>query len=145
MEGKRKFKWEEHIYYKKKKKNNMRNGKGVYHFGDKNKIEGNWKNNLPHGEGIITYNNQKVEGEFRYGKLIKGQNIKEDKNKKNKSSSEDKKHKSHKHHHDKDKNKSKSKEKNKKNKDEGKDSNNNKDNSPVEIDGIPGICVKKMK
>ena len=52
----------------------MRNGKGVYHFGEKNKIDGKWKNNLPHGEGILTYDNKKIEGEFRYGKIIKSFN-----------------------------------------------------------------------
>ena len=134
----------------------MRNGKGVYHFGEKNKIEGIWKNNFPHGEGVLTYDDKKIEGEFRYGKLIKGQNAQEEisspkKNRKHKKSEENK-HKNHKHRHSHDKNKknkkSKHNEESDKNNDEkekDKDSNNENKNNLEEIDGIPGICVKKMK
>ena len=82
----------------------MKNGKGIYRFGEKNKIEVIWKNNLPHGEGIINYGDKKIEGEFRYGKLIKGQNAEEEissqkKNRKKRKSNSENKSKSHKHHH----------------------------------------------
>ena len=136
----------------------MRNGKGVYHFGEKNKLDGMWKNNLPHGEGVITYDDKKIEGEFRYGKLVKGQNGQDEisspkKKRKGRKSQDDGKHKSHKHRHSHDKS---SKKVNKrkhsegdKNKIEMKDkengSNDDKDKQLPEIDGIPGICVKKMK
>ena len=143
----------------------MRNGKGVYHFGEKNKIEGIWKNSLPHGEGILTYDNKIIEGEFRYGKLVKGENKQEEisspkKSKKSKKSLDTNKHKHHRHHshshnHDsknkKKKSKNKHSEDNLKNKsdinekDKDADSNNTKEKSPVEIDCLPGICVKKKK
>ena len=40
----------------------MRNGKGTYHFGEKDNFKGKWKNNLPHGEGVLTLKNKKIEG-----------------------------------------------------------------------------------
>jgi hypothetical protein len=137
----------------------MRNGKGTYYFGEKDHLKGIWKNNLPHGEGTLTYKDKKIQGEFRFGKLIleksavnEGSSSK--KNKKGKKSSDDGKHK-HKHSHNKSHSKSQSKisktqindEKEKsKNKSRSKTKNEESNSGkPVEIDGIPGICVKKMK
>ena len=126
----------------------MRNGKGVYHFGEKNKIDGKWKNNLPHGEGILTYDNKKIEGEFRYGKLIKEQEVKKDKKHRKSSGGE---HKHHKHDHHSHEHKShKKKSENKLNEDNDKkkqdeDTTDKNEKKPVEIDCIPGICAKKQK
>ena len=131
----------------------MRNGKGTYHFGEKDSFKGKWQNNLPHGEGVLTLKNKKVEGEFRFGKFIKeksGEEATQKKSKKDKKSSDNGKHKHHKHNHDKNHSK-KSKSKindesdNNKSKNKDDDSNSANDKKPVEIDGIPGICVKKMK
>ena len=133
----------------------MRNGKGTYYFGEKDSLKGNWKNSLPHGEGTLTYNNNKIQGEFRFGKLIIEKSSNKDinsskKSKKDKKSSDNEKHKSkhnHSHSHSKSQNKNNrskvndEKEKNK-NKSKNKETNIEK---PVEIDCIPGICVKKMK
>ena len=71
IEGEGKFIWSENVYYKGEYKNNAREGKGTYYFGEKDNFTGIWKNNLPHGEGVLTYKNQKIKGEFRFGKLIK--------------------------------------------------------------------------
>ena len=38
MDGEGKFVWEKNLYYKGEYKNNTKNGKGVYFFGEKNKI-----------------------------------------------------------------------------------------------------------
>ena len=115
-----------------------------------------WKNNLPHGEGVITFDDKKVEGEFRYGKLIKGGNAQDEisspkKKRKGRKSQDDGKHKSHKHRHSHDKsskknNKRKHSEADKnENKDKENGSNDDKAKHLADIDGIPGICVKKMK
>ena len=133
----------------------MRNGKGVYHFGENDKIDVTWKNNLPHGKGILTYNGKVIEGEFRFGKLVKGEISSSKKVKKHKKSFDDHKHKHHKHRpshstdnkhkknkhrHSEDKNSN-----NEKNKDKDSNSCNTKEKELVEIDCIPRICVKKKK
>ena len=71
IEGEGKFNWSDNVYYKGEYKNNAREGKGTYYFGGKDNFKGIWKNSLPHGEGVLTYKNMKLEGEFRFGKLIK--------------------------------------------------------------------------
>ena len=129
----------------------MRNGKGTYYFGEKDNLKGIWKNSLPHGEGTLTYKDKKIQGEFRFGKLIMEKSIAKEtssprKNRKGKKSSDEGKH-HHRHSHNKSQsknNKNKVNDEMEKSRSKTKNEESNK-GKPVEIDGIPGICVKKMK
>jgi hypothetical protein len=71
MNGKGIFKWDTNNWYEGDYKNNRREGYGVYHFGEDNYFDGKWLNNLPHGMGKLKINGEKVEGLFRFGKMIK--------------------------------------------------------------------------
>jgi hypothetical protein len=71
MNGKGIFKWDTNNWYEGDYKNNRREGYGVYHFGEDNYFDGKWLNNLPHGIGKLKINGEKVEGLFRFGKMIK--------------------------------------------------------------------------
>ena len=69
MDGFGVFTWDEEIKYKGKYKNNIREGNGVYSFGA-NLYDGFWVNNLPHGKGVLLNEGLRIEGQFRYGKII---------------------------------------------------------------------------
>ena len=87
-----------------------------------------------------------------YTKLIKGYNADEEisspkkkrKSKKNTDDDNNQKHKHHKHSHGHKSSDKKVKKKDDKNKSKGNESSG-ANKKPVEIDCIPGICVKKMK
>ena len=69
------FTWEDFTKYKGEYKNNLRNGNGVYSFGA-NLYDGFWVNNLPHGEGVLLNEGLRIEGKFRYGKIVEAVNAK---------------------------------------------------------------------
>ena len=52
MDGKGVFNWGNECKYNGDYKNNKREGKGVYSYGC-NLYDGNWLNNMPHGEGTL--------------------------------------------------------------------------------------------
>ena len=130
----------------------MREGKGTYYFDKENNFHGHWKNNIPHGSGILTQNGEKkLEGEFRYGKFIREEKIEDKKSKKS-----NEKHKHRKHSHDNKSHKSKNKIKhlesdnntntigNNNNSDDNNTRNSKEREKKLEdIDGIPGVCTKK--
>lgn len=140
IHGKGKFIWNKDTYYKGEYKNNMKNGKGTYHFGKSKSYKGIWKNNFPNGEGKLKFENKIIFVEFKNGKII-------EKNKKqsqeenyppsvyiNKDEINSDLDKSHKY-------RTKSKRKSKR-----LSGNFTKDiKRPIEIDGIPGICIKIKK
>ena len=69
MDGTGIFTWDEDTKYKGEYKNNKREGNGVYSFGC-NLYDGYWINNLPHGKGTLLNDGLRIEGNFRYGKIV---------------------------------------------------------------------------
>ena len=69
MDGIGEFIWEDGTKYKGQYKNNIREGDGVYSFGA-NLYDGVWVDNLPHGKGILLNEGLRIEGIFRYGKIV---------------------------------------------------------------------------
>lgn len=69
MDGTGVFIWEDRTKYKGQYKNNIKQGNGVYSFGA-NLYDGLWMNNLPHGKGILLNEGLRIEGIFRYGKIV---------------------------------------------------------------------------
>ena len=69
MDGKGIFNWGNECKYIGDYKNNKREGNGVYSYGC-NLYDGNWLNNMPHGEGTLLHDGIKIVGHFRYGKLL---------------------------------------------------------------------------
>ena len=63
------FTWNDRTKYNGEYKNNMRDGNGVYSFGA-NLYDGYWVNNTPHGNGTLLYEGLRIEGIFRYGKIV---------------------------------------------------------------------------
>ena len=63
------FTWNDHTKYNGEYKNNMRDGNGVYSFGA-NLYDGFWVNNSPHGNGTLLYKGFRINGIFRYGKIV---------------------------------------------------------------------------
>ena len=46
--------------------NNKINGKGIYHWVDGRKYEGDWENNKMHGKGIYTWpDGRKYDGDYK--------------------------------------------------------------------------------
>ena len=80
MNGKGVFIWDKNNWYEGEYKDNRKEGFGIYHFGENNYFEGKWINNLPHGVGKINIDGKKIEGLFRFGKIIKNMNNKKGKN-----------------------------------------------------------------
>ena len=114
----------------------MREGKGTYYFDKDNNFSGYWKNNIPHGDGILIDGEKKLEGLFRYGKFIKEEKVEGKEKDKKKKSSDRHKHKKHSH-------KSKKKAKQSESDENSNDNKDNKEKKLVEIDGIPGVATKK--
>ena len=75
MEGKGEFVWNRETKYYGSYKCNIREGNGIYYFGP-NYYDGNWVNNMPHGEGTLCNDGCKIVGNFRFGKIQKMNNIK---------------------------------------------------------------------
>ena len=48
---------------------NAKEGNGVYTFG-KNSYDGHWLNNMPNGKGTLINEKCRIEGQFRFGKLV---------------------------------------------------------------------------
>ena len=69
MDGRGTFNWGNECKYVGDYKNNKREGNGVYSFGC-NLYDGNWLNNMPHGEGTLLHDGIKIVGHFRYGKIL---------------------------------------------------------------------------
>ena len=69
MNGKGIFSWENGDKYNGEYKNNVKEGNGVYSYGC-NLYDGNWVNNKPHGEGTLLCDGVRIEGYFRYGKIL---------------------------------------------------------------------------
>ena len=69
MDGIGEFIWEDGTKYKGQYKNNIKEGNGVYSFGA-NLYDGLWVDNLPHGKGILLNEGLRIEGIFRYGKIV---------------------------------------------------------------------------
>ena len=69
MDGMGIFTWDNDTKYNGEYKNNVREGNGVYSFGA-NLYDGFWVNNLPHGKGTLLNEGLRIEGQFRYGKII---------------------------------------------------------------------------
>ena len=69
MDGTGVFTWEDGTKYKGQYKNNIKEGNGVYSFGA-NLYDGTWADNLPHGKGMLLNEGLRIEGIFRYGKLV---------------------------------------------------------------------------
>ena len=69
MDGSGVFTWEDGTKYKGQYKNNIKEGNGVYSFGA-NLYDGTWVDNLPHGQGMLLNEGLRIEGIFRYGKLV---------------------------------------------------------------------------
>ena len=69
MDGMGIFTWDSDTKYNGEYKNNVREGNGVYSFGA-NLYDGYWVNNLPHGKGTLLNEGLRIEGQFRYGKII---------------------------------------------------------------------------
>ena len=69
MDGTGVFTWKDGTKYKGQYKNNFREGNGVYSFGA-NLYDGTWVDNLPHGQGMLLNEGLRIEGIFRYGKLV---------------------------------------------------------------------------
>lgn len=84
MNGKGVYVWDKNNFYEGEYKDNRREGFGVYHFSENYYFEGKWINNLPHGEGKINNDGKKIEGLFRFGKMIKSLNNKNGKHIKDK-------------------------------------------------------------
>ena len=123
----------------------MKEGKGTYYFDKENNFSGHWKNNIPHGEGVLIQKGEKkMEGLFRYGKFIKEEKL-DEKSKKKKE--EKHKHRKHSHSHEskghKSKNKIKHSESNENNESEKNKDTQVKEKKLADIDGIPGVCTKK--
>ncbi len=53
----------------------MKNGFGKFYWNDNKYYEGQWLNNKQHGKGIIHYNEEEKNGTFRFGKIIKGNQV----------------------------------------------------------------------
>ena len=75
MDGLGTFTWDEDTKYKGEYKNNKKEGNGVYSFGA-NLYDGYWVNNLPHGKGTLLNEGLRIEGNFRYGKIVEITEIK---------------------------------------------------------------------
>jgi hypothetical protein len=69
MDGRGIFSWENGDKYNGEYKNNVKEGNGVYSYGC-NLYDGNWVNNKPHGEGTLLCDGVRIEGYFRYGKIL---------------------------------------------------------------------------
>ena len=69
MDGRGIFSWENGDKYNGEYKNNVKEGNGVYSYGC-NLYDGNWVNNRPHGEGTLLCDGVRIEGYFRYGKIL---------------------------------------------------------------------------
>ena len=69
MDGMGIFTWDSDTKYNGEYKNNVREGNGVYSFGA-NLYDGYWVNNLPHVKGTLLNEGLRIEGQFRYGKII---------------------------------------------------------------------------
>ena len=69
MEGTGIFTWGSDSKYIGEYKKNIREGNGVYSFGC-NLYDGNWLNNMPHGEGTLLLDGLRIVGHFRYGKIL---------------------------------------------------------------------------
>ena len=53
----------------------MRKGKGIYRKNNLFEFEGLWDNDLPNGNGMITYNGNKLKGFWRNGILVGNQEV----------------------------------------------------------------------
>lgn len=69
MDGRGIFSWDNGDKYNGDYKNNIKEGNGVYSYGC-NLYDGNWVNNKPHGEGTLLCDGVRIEGYFRYGKIL---------------------------------------------------------------------------
>ena len=69
MDGKGVFNWGNECRYVGEYKNNKKEGNGVYYYGC-NLFDGNWLNNMPHGEGTFLHDGIKIIGHFRFGKIL---------------------------------------------------------------------------
>ena len=69
MDGRGVFQWENGDKYNGEYKNNIKEGNGVYSYGC-NLYDGSWVNNKPHGEGTLLCDGVRIEGYFRYGKIL---------------------------------------------------------------------------
>ena len=70
MEGRGIFKYADKAIYKGEFKNGLKEGTGEW-ITQNNKIIGNFKNDLPHGEGYLENDRFKGYVEFSEGKIIK--------------------------------------------------------------------------
>ena len=71
IKGKGKFTWEDGSIYVGEYDNFMKNGNGKFIWNKNKFYEGQWFNNHQHGTGFIYYNGKKLDGIFRFGKIIK--------------------------------------------------------------------------
>ena len=69
IDGKGIFTWVNGCKYNGDYKNFVREGNGVYSYGC-NLYDGSWVNNLPHGDGMLLSDGLRIEGHFRYGKIL---------------------------------------------------------------------------
>ena len=69
MDGFGIFTWDEKTKYKGEYIKNAKEGNGVYTFG-KNSYDGHWLNNMPNGKGTLINEKCRIEGQFRFGKLV---------------------------------------------------------------------------
>ena len=74
MNGKGVFKWKDGEKYIGNYLNNLKHGFGKYEYNSNQYYEGFWVNNKQHGKGLYYLNGKKLNGLFRYGKIIMKKN-----------------------------------------------------------------------
>ena len=74
MNGKGEFKWKDGEKYTGNYLNNLKHGFGKYEYNSNQYYEGFWLNNKQHGKGLYYLNGKKLNGLFRYGKIIMKKN-----------------------------------------------------------------------
>ena len=74
IKGKGLFIWNDGKKYDGEYEDFMKNGFGKFYWSDNKYYEGQWLNNKQHGKGLICYEGKEIDGIFRFGKIIKGNN-----------------------------------------------------------------------
>ena len=77
MHGKGKYKWPEGYEYEGEYKNGNREGIGTYKWKDGRTFKGRFKNSVPDGKGKLTYKSRTIYVEYKDGKLITSEEVKQ--------------------------------------------------------------------
>ena len=77
MHGKGKYKWPEGYEYEGEYKNGNREGLGTYKWKDGRTFKGRFKNSVPDGKGKLSYKSRTVIVEYKDGKLIPSEELKQ--------------------------------------------------------------------